>query len=561
MASISNWLSNQQEDDTSATSGSGNRSPLQACVLHRMNVPPPVPSSSSKDEANKDSSTSAPTAPAPSNVAAPADASSNNLVIEVVERPKRPLSAYNFFFQRERQRYLAENSNQGESGKVIFSNMGKAIAERWNALDDASREPYQALAKEEKARHKKAMAEWRKLNKEQGGEEGALSTKKETKKRRRGSKKGAPAKALRVSSPSSSMDNVAGRRGGRGTPEEVQADQKPSPALYSPSLMDTAAVGRCVSTLPPSQQQQQLQAQQQQLQQSHDLIAQMQQGGLSNHPMAAAMMSQQQQAWSEQPSMGWLPQQQNSPAVSLPPTMNPALARTLELALATASSDDQQNQHASSLSMSSFFPQATASSPSQSLLSPTGAAMPSWTGNLAEQGAINNSSSNISDPSKVQSLVLQGMMANDTQQQISFGAAAGLGGGGATATNPMFPGAGGSGASWNVAGTLGQDAALSAATAAAASGGLMTRESTVSQLPAAEHEPNSVMGQQQQHQSATGSQQRRSDPMSSLSSRMGSDAVDLFVDLFQPGGGGGSGGDNRKTGHGDSTTIDPKALR
>jgi len=92
MASISNWLSNQQEDDTSATSGSGNRSPLQACVLHRMNVPPPVPSSSSKDEANKDSSTSAPTAPAPSNVAAPADASSNNLVIEVVERPKRPLS-------------------------------------------------------------------------------------------------------------------------------------------------------------------------------------------------------------------------------------------------------------------------------------------------------------------------------------------------------------------------------------------------------------------------------------------------------------------------------------
>ncbi|KAL7576211.1 hypothetical protein ACA910_013694 [Epithemia clementina (nom. ined.)] len=53
-------------------------------------------------------------------------------------KPKRPLSAYNFFFQSERQTLLRtlpirpEGKPRHSHGKCGFANMAKIIAKKWN---------------------------------------------------------------------------------------------------------------------------------------------------------------------------------------------------------------------------------------------------------------------------------------------------------------------------------------------------------------------------------------------------------------------------------------------
>jgi hypothetical protein len=66
--------------------------------------------------------------------------------------PKRPLSAYNLFFQEERLKIQREFPS-----KVGFNDFGKIIGSRWKELSDDDRQKYNELANEDTARYQKEM--------------------------------------------------------------------------------------------------------------------------------------------------------------------------------------------------------------------------------------------------------------------------------------------------------------------------------------------------------------------------------------------------------------------
>ena len=94
------------------------------------------------------------------------------------DRPKRPLSAYNFFFKDERAKMIAEapgevpsdvvsdhssscggrkRKKQKPHRKVGFEEMARVIGRKWKTLDPELRPRYQAMAEEEKKRYKANM--------------------------------------------------------------------------------------------------------------------------------------------------------------------------------------------------------------------------------------------------------------------------------------------------------------------------------------------------------------------------------------------------------------------
>lgn len=79
------------------------------------------------------------------------------------DMPRRPLSAYNYFFREERARWLAESEQRAahkDSAGGLFSAMGKAIAQRWKTLSDEEGRKYKDLAAEDMERYKKEMDEY-----------------------------------------------------------------------------------------------------------------------------------------------------------------------------------------------------------------------------------------------------------------------------------------------------------------------------------------------------------------------------------------------------------------
>lgn len=102
------------------------------------------------------------------------------------DKPKRPLSAYNYFFKTERQRILkylelktdpSDDQDPDEpvekvvddeqkaklmsdSGKVSFEEMGKLIGRRWKAITPENLEKYTNLAADDAERYKKELAEY-----------------------------------------------------------------------------------------------------------------------------------------------------------------------------------------------------------------------------------------------------------------------------------------------------------------------------------------------------------------------------------------------------------------
>ncbi|KAL7562767.1 hypothetical protein ACA910_014373 [Epithemia clementina (nom. ined.)] len=92
------------------------------------------------------------------------------VVVEIREKPKRPLSAYNLFFQNERQNLLANRPVRPEGvphrrghGKMGFAEMAKAIAAKWKEIDADTKTKFEGLARQEKLHYKKKVAEWRQL--------------------------------------------------------------------------------------------------------------------------------------------------------------------------------------------------------------------------------------------------------------------------------------------------------------------------------------------------------------------------------------------------------------
>jgi hypothetical protein len=69
------------------------------------------------------------------------------------DAPKRYLSAYNYFFQEERKRIYAEESDE----RASFSGLGKIIGQRWKALTEEERKPYDIMAERDMYRYREEM--------------------------------------------------------------------------------------------------------------------------------------------------------------------------------------------------------------------------------------------------------------------------------------------------------------------------------------------------------------------------------------------------------------------
>ncbi|EPS41355.1 hypothetical protein H072_4754 [Dactylellina haptotyla CBS 200.50] len=61
--------------------------------------------------------------------------------------PKRGLSAYMFFANEQRENVRAENPG------IAFGQVGKVLGERWKALSDKQRAPYESKAAADKERY------------------------------------------------------------------------------------------------------------------------------------------------------------------------------------------------------------------------------------------------------------------------------------------------------------------------------------------------------------------------------------------------------------------------
>ncbi|KAL3914704.1 MAG: hypothetical protein SGILL_005993, partial [Bacillariaceae sp.] len=72
--------------------------------------------------------------------------------------PKRPLSAYNLYFQAERGRILEQQAKQGEKAtKIGFEGLGKIIGKQWKKLSNADKKQYEVLAEKDGERYRKEM--------------------------------------------------------------------------------------------------------------------------------------------------------------------------------------------------------------------------------------------------------------------------------------------------------------------------------------------------------------------------------------------------------------------
>jgi len=105
------------------------------------------------------------------------------------DKPKRPLSAYNFFFKEEREKIVSVVLNEDPSseevqksdltpeeisklrkdtGKVNFEEMGKLIGSRWRVIsqDPERKQKYEELAEGDTARYKDEMEKYNKKQEE-----------------------------------------------------------------------------------------------------------------------------------------------------------------------------------------------------------------------------------------------------------------------------------------------------------------------------------------------------------------------------------------------------------
>lgn len=89
------------------------------------------------------------------------------------DKPSRPLSAYNLFFQAERSHMLGSDVPSRElerrkkrvhcktHGKIGFAEMARAIGAKWKSLEPEKRKIFEDQAMKEKKRYTKELADWK----------------------------------------------------------------------------------------------------------------------------------------------------------------------------------------------------------------------------------------------------------------------------------------------------------------------------------------------------------------------------------------------------------------
>eukprot|EP00536_Pseudo-nitzschia_multiseries_P012518 jgi/Psemu1/244636/estExt_Genewise1.C_4820027 len=70
--------------------------------------------------------------------------------------PKRPLSAYNLYFQAERTKIIA-NQQENNGPRIGFEGLGKIIGKKWRDLGNADKKGYEKLAETDSERYRKEM--------------------------------------------------------------------------------------------------------------------------------------------------------------------------------------------------------------------------------------------------------------------------------------------------------------------------------------------------------------------------------------------------------------------
>lgn len=70
--------------------------------------------------------------------------------------PKRPLSAYNLYFQAERTKIIA-NQQEENGPRIGFEGLGKIIGKQWRDLSSSDKKDYEKLAEKDSERYRKEM--------------------------------------------------------------------------------------------------------------------------------------------------------------------------------------------------------------------------------------------------------------------------------------------------------------------------------------------------------------------------------------------------------------------
>ena len=106
-----------------------------------------------------------------------------------LDRPKRPLSSYNIFFQDERAKMLGESSDCTEKTKPIsvgFAEMARLISRKWKMISPTAKSFYEQKAAVEKERYEKEKEEFQRRQQdalERNREELLATVDDETKRR------------------------------------------------------------------------------------------------------------------------------------------------------------------------------------------------------------------------------------------------------------------------------------------------------------------------------------------------------------------------------------------
>ncbi|GAX23980.1 hypothetical protein FisN_26Lh039 [Fistulifera solaris] len=94
------------------------------------------------------------------------DESAKSMQSESIPKPKRPLSAYNFFFQAQRQQLIQAKGTNDDDRKrrrsgISLEDMAREISERWRNVDPDTLQYYEHLARADKERYLQEMEQYK----------------------------------------------------------------------------------------------------------------------------------------------------------------------------------------------------------------------------------------------------------------------------------------------------------------------------------------------------------------------------------------------------------------